>query len=354
MIMYDLQVDSGSSSGDTISANFAKGSMARKGMREMCSRVLAQHLQHCAPVKYAVLEAFTQAVTFGKQAIRSSYMCELLAMLNQGRYAVGVEELLQEIHNRGPNNPERVLRLFEVEMCHSGSSIFRTLIVSNLNLYIMDKPSSLMHCGVCPPERFCPHKPVIERTCPYVDICRMIKGYGSQLLVLGNIQPDGVEAFEHMIFHQTRDRDIFVEMVHTLTAQSRVADLHDCAAVCGDAMTRLVVRDAVCGETGMDDIFALSYAMRQDKGRLSLFILTSANIYEFQVNFDLYGFDPDMPDSGSAEDEIGPQMEEDAVELMLDEMNRGVDPSLREARQRAKDSTDSEELLTGGKKISEA
>eukprot|EP00746_Dinoflagellata_sp_MGD_P070651 gnl/MRDRNA2_/MRDRNA2_28897_c0_seq1.p1 gnl/MRDRNA2_/MRDRNA2_28897_c0~~gnl/MRDRNA2_/MRDRNA2_28897_c0_seq1.p1 ORF type:complete len:1753 (+),score=324.55 gnl/MRDRNA2_/MRDRNA2_28897_c0_seq1:228-5486(+) len=347
MIMYDLQVDSGSSSGDTINADFARGSMARKGMRETCSRVLAQHLQHCAPMKYAVLEAFTQAVTFGKQAIRSSYMVELLAMLNLGRYAVGVEELLQEIHDRGPNNPERVLRLFEVEICTTGARMFRTLIITNLNLYIMDKPSSAMHCGVCPPERFCPHKPVIERTCPYVDVCRLIKGYGSQLLTIGWIQPDGSEGFEHIVCHKSAERDILCEMIHTLTAQSKHADLRDCSQVCSDAMTRLIIKEAVGVD---DDIFALTYAVRQDKDRLSLFVLTSQNIYEFQVNFDSYGYDPDLPASADAEDEIGPQIEMDENEKMLNELGHGVDSSQRESKLNGGD----DDAHLGGKQKSDA
>ena len=48
-------------------------------------------------------------------------------------------------------------------------------------------------------------------------------------------------------------------------------------------------------------IFALNYATREDKGRLSLFVLTSANIYEFQVNVDSFGFDPSLPDTGLLE-----------------------------------------------------
>lgn len=261
-------------------------------------------------------------------------MVDLLSMLNQGQYGVGVEELLQTIHPKGPNNPERVLRLFECEICTTGTRIFRTLIVSNLNLYVMDKPTSAMHCGVCPPEKFCPHAPKLERSSSYGDICRLVKGYGSQALIIGWITPDGGESFEHIVCHRSRDRDILVEMVHTLSgkSQSKSADLQDCAALCGDSLVREVIKEAV----GVDDqIFALTYAIRQDKDRLSLFVLTDKNIFEFQVNFDAYGFNPDMPESGDPDDEIGPQVAEDATELMLDEMTKGVDPSLREAKSRS-------------------
>lgn len=347
MILYDLQVDSGGSGGGAINADFAKGSMARKGMREMCSRVLAQHLQRCPPMKYAVLEAFAQAVVFGKQAIRASYMYELLAMLNQGQYAVGVETMLQEVNNRDRNNPERVLRLFECEICQTGSSEFRTLIVSNLSLYIMDKPKSTMHCGVCPPERFCPHAPTLSAPCSYLDICRLVKGYGSQHLIIGWIDPSGGERFQHVICHRTRDRDILVEMMHSLTAQGKGTELNDRAALASDSLSRAVIQEAI----GNDPIFAYTYALRADQGdRLSLFVLTSANFYEFQVNFDNYGYDPDMPEA-DADDEIGPQMEDSAIELALDEMFGAVDNTLRES---SKGNDDDDELTVGRKKKSQA
>eukprot|EP00746_Dinoflagellata_sp_MGD_P068904 gnl/MRDRNA2_/MRDRNA2_28286_c0_seq1.p1 gnl/MRDRNA2_/MRDRNA2_28286_c0~~gnl/MRDRNA2_/MRDRNA2_28286_c0_seq1.p1 ORF type:complete len:1337 (+),score=272.29 gnl/MRDRNA2_/MRDRNA2_28286_c0_seq1:487-4011(+) len=343
MVLYDLEANSGSSEGEVISVEFARGSIARKGLQETCSRVIAQHLQHCPPMKYAVLEAFTQAVVFGKQAIRPSYMYDLLCLLNQGQLTGGVDELLKEKHRQDPDNPERVLHLFEVEICTTATTMFRILIVSNLNFYVMDKPSSSMHCGVCPPEKFCPHAPTIERQCSYLDMCRLIKGYGSQACVIGWIKPHGGEEFEHIVCHRSGDRDLLIEMVHTLSAQSRAAEMSDRVKLAGDSLSRAVIQEAVGG----DPIFALTYAFRQDKDRLSLFILTAANIYEFKVNFDAFGFDPDLPDAGDAEDEIGPQLEEDPMEIMLDAITKGIDPSVREARLKGKDHGDNESHIIG-------
>lgn len=252
-------------------------------------------------MKYAVLEAFSSAVVFGKMSIRASFMSELLGMLNQSRYQAAMEQLLQS--QKDGNAAERVLRLYEVETIIAGVRLTRVLVISSFGIVVVDKPKPNNDCQVCPPEKFCPHAPRPERKMSYNDLARLVKGYGSQMFTIGWIDPSGTETFENIVCHKARDRDSLLETLHTLSgAGTGSLHLQDRCSMFFDTIMREVIQEIVKD----DYIFALTFAMRQDQNRLSLFMLTNMKVYEFKVNFEAWGLDASTDFAGDADDEIGP------------------------------------------------
>jgi len=313
MVLYDLQVDTGSAHGEFINDGFVQSASNRAGMREFCSTVLAQQLHRCPPAKYMILEAFSNALIFQKQAVRLSYLSELLQTTTSGKFNASLETLL----SGGVGHPARILLTVPAEIFVDGRHSTRTMVVSTRNYHIVDTVPDVMSCGVCPPENFCPHKPSIERVRPYGDLTRIVRGFGNQLLALGWIKPDDSEEFEIILCQRSRDRDELLQTLHALSAPHAQAETHDRVSLEFDGLMKKAVQNFVNASW----IGALTFALRADKAsRLSLFVLTENELFEFRVDFEYWIPHPD-DEGADSEDEIGPQLD-DLEEMALEEQHQ--------------------------------
>merc|ERR1719375_1472694 len=102
-----MQVDIGSSHGRYINERYVRNALDRQGLRESCTKILALYIQWAPSWKYEMIELFMQAETFGHHFIRQSYLHELMATVNFGKYRKSTEDMLQ-VQNDDPD--ERILQ----------------------------------------------------------------------------------------------------------------------------------------------------------------------------------------------------------------------------------------------------
>jgi len=331
MILYDLQIDGGGN--DAITTDFVRAAIERQAMRTSAASLLAQYILECPNMKYIVLEAFSHAVIFGKQTLRPSFMFGLLELLCQGDYVESITELLVNKYGR----PEKVFKIYAVDVLVSGGTLNRKLIVSNYNVYIMNEPDPRSRCKICPPERFCPHEPRVEAMHPYKDISRLVRGFGPQLLTVGWVDSTGSEELQSFMCHSGHDRDRLLESLHELSACTVASDLSDRVKIFKDNVTGPACHAFVdtAGEQGPEpaQVLAFQCAKRVDKGgRVSLFVVTGESMFELALGtfapfFSCVGGPLDGEES---DDEVGPVVI-DAEDLLANK-HHGHKPAAKKPR----------------------
>jgi len=289
-LLYDMQVNVGSSHGSFINAKYVRSSMQRQGLRELCSDVLTNIIQACTKMRYDIFELFYKQEVLGKVALRASFLNELIKRVAQLKYVFAMESMIQE-RNFEPG--ERILRCCECELPLAAGGGFkfskndapRMLVLTSKRLLIMERPKHgmmLMKCGHCPPESFCPVGPSIESEHSYSDMTRVIRGADSQMFAIGFVDRHKLtgeiqsEAMQIMICHRSDERRGVVETLCTMSGpdvEKRVQPQRD--MLIKQTTEKRLETPPVC----------MSFAFRVETGKMFLFILSEATVCEADINF---------------------------------------------------------------------
>lgn len=311
--LYDLQVDTGTMHGDFVSDRYVLNSMERQGMRELCAATLAAQLFRCPRSKYDILEQFSHALIFGQRPIRKSFMEHILDLATQGKFLVSLEKFFCEKNSR----LERMLLVVPCFAYYNGFLLQRKLCLTTHAVYTMEPPNPKKACGVCPSENFCPHEPKVEKEYHYKQITRLVKGYGNQVLTIVWEDDNGGELFENIICENFDARDNMLNTMHIMSSPGRTSELEDRAHLEYDHLFQDVVQQHVQA----DFIAALNFAYRSDQGnRVSLFVLSDVELFEFQVNWENWGLSPDVVGFPQG-DGIGPRFE-NIEDLAMEELEK--------------------------------
>lgn len=243
----------------------------------------------------------------------------ILTLATQGNFLTSIEAFLQEKHQR--HEAPKIERMLQVIPCHlfyRGQSLERKVCLTTHCVYTMEPPNPKKACGVCPSENFCPHDPKVEKEYHYRQIARLVKGYGNQALTIVWEDDNGGEEFENVVCQNWADRDKMLETMHMLSSPGLTSDLEDRASLEYDHLFQEVVQQHVQA----DFIAALTFAYRADKGnRVSLFVLSDVELFEFQVNWENWGLPGDALATFPYGDGIGPRFE-NIEDLAMEELEK--------------------------------
>lgn len=240
-------------------------------------------------------------------------MEHILRMATRGKFLIGLEKFFEDKNSR----EERILIVVPCFLYYHGQLLERKICVTTYAVYTMEPPNKKKACGVCPEERFCPHEPKVEKEKHFKHITRIVKGYGNQVLTIVWETDDGDEEFENLICESAGDRDKLLDILHVMSSPGLTSELHDRATMEYDHLFHEVVQQHVQA----DFIAALTFAYRVDQNnRLSLFVLSDVELFEFQVNWEHWGLNPDATSFVQA-DGVGPRFE-NIEDLAMEELQK--------------------------------
>ncbi|PFH35368.1 leucine rich repeat-containing protein [Besnoitia besnoiti] len=300
MLLFDIQIDAGTSHGSYISHLFADLAPLRERMRIDCLTILSEVIQRCpGRLSYEALEALQVARVFSHYPIRNSIQYELLDDANTGHFRTTLELLLSEHAKRA----ERILQLSVVYWWTASrhldtAPVRKVVAVTNYAFYILDKPAGLRD----------PHTPEVEYDYRksgriridvkknFRDMTRVVKGgLSNDWLAVGWREPAAnglafTEAFDIIICDKLLAAAPMIDCLHAISGrvdEERVEVLKD-----------MVTREAISAIVKPKVIQAASMAMRQptspearkEKSKpdfsaryQALFIITLQYIYEVVV-----------------------------------------------------------------------
>ncbi|CBZ50107.1 hypothetical protein NCLIV_005830 [Neospora caninum Liverpool] len=302
MLLFDIQIDAGTSHGSYISHLFADLAPMRERMRIECLTMLSVIVQRCpARLGYEALEALQVARVFNHHPIRNSILYELLDDANTGHFRATLELLLSEHAQRA----ERILQLAVVYWWTAASHlntppVRQVVAVTNYAFYILDKPAGLSDPST--PEVEYHHEKSgrirIVGKKKYRDMTRVVKGFpSSDWLAVGwkESRPNGQgfeEVFDIIICDKLLAAAPVIECLHAISGrvdEERVEVLKDA-----------VMKECVLTIVDPKLIEAASIAFRQrvsEEARKAkekpnpadryqaLFVLTLSEVYEINVNW---------------------------------------------------------------------
>lgn len=314
-LLYDMQVDIGSSHGRYIDERFVRNSLDRQGMREFCTEVLATYIHWAPKHKYDAFAMFNEAEIFGQRPIRLSYMHELLQRINFQKYMNSTEHMLKE-HNDNPDEHILFCTLVDIPLLASNKVGMRDqlLVCTNRMCYIMEKPDpkKVPICGVCPPERFCPIGPSTTHERQYKDLTRVIRGLGPQMFAVGYVeynkltgQVDG-ETLDVVICHGVVEaRNRASETLHNLSGP----DVENRVEMVPDAIMRQLMRK----KTHTEELVCHTYAYRKEgtTHRMGMFVLSETDFYDFEVHWEHWICPLEEINELDGGNDVGPKWEDD-------------------------------------------
>ncbi|CAJ1412823.1 unnamed protein product, partial [Effrenium voratum] len=297
LLLYDMQVNAGSMHGKSITKDLALRTIRWQDLHGLCSETLAQLLYLAPSIRYEALELMHQHKVLGQKQLHTSFISALLDRSEIKRLRFAFELLLPELEG---HHGEKVLQLAWAEMPEEGTRNFfavalgfvrtggaRLLALTNKRLIILGQSrhgAAKRPCGLCPPESFCPIGPAISKSYSYSEFTRIYSSSDEQLLILGRLEKsmtDVNEKFDVIIFHQSDSQKEFKERLMTLSGLD-------------PSMRTKIQQEMLVNKTAKSKtasrIARTTWAFREvDEGeRLSLFVLTELNFFEFQVNFSLW------------------------------------------------------------------
>ncbi|PHJ22334.1 leucine rich repeat-containing protein [Cystoisospora suis] len=145
MLLFDLQIDAGTSHGSYISHLFGDLAPRRERMRTDCLIILSEIVQRCpGKLSYECLEAIHHARVFSHYPVRVSAQYELLDDVNTGHFRTTLELLLSEHGSRA----ERILQLAVVRWWNPSRHmdqppVRQVVAITNYAFYIIDKPAGI-------------------------------------------------------------------------------------------------------------------------------------------------------------------------------------------------------------------
>lgn len=296
VLLFDMQVNSGNVHGNTISKQLGKETLKWQCIHMLCQDTLAK-LLHLAPsVRYGFTEIMYRYKLIMSKKVHDSFIHDLLDQSETLRLQYALTLLLEE---KNGEDTEKVLQLAWVLMPQESASwkfsVFgltekpgpRLIALTNKRLIVMGQSRhgvSLRPCGHCPPESFCPVGPTIEAEHPYTELSRIVCTSDSQMLVLGWVDRNPMgrvsgEKFETIIFLRNSARREFKERLTQLsgpTSDMRLMPEND-----------VVVGKTVKGKTASRIVMKTwAFRLTEEGERLSHFVLTELNFFEFRVDFE--------------------------------------------------------------------
>eukprot|EP00435_Cladocopium_sp_Y103_P071831 s53_g38.t1 len=315
ILLYDMQVATNVQG----SKDAALRNLRWQDLHGLCSETLSQ-LMHLAPsIRYEAVELMNRHKVIGHKQLHTSFISDLLDRSEMHRLVRAFDLLLPELENYQPN--ERVLQLAWAEMPEEGAKSFfsmamglvrtggaRLVALTTHRLVILGQSrhgAAKRPCGLCPPESFCPIGPEIFKSYSYADLTRIYSS-DAQLLILGRTERRGrevtAEKFDIFVFHQVDAQREFKERLMVLSGLDPLMriKLHQ----------EMLVNRAAKSKTA-SRIARTTWGFRQSEEgeRLSLFLLTELNFFEFQANFSLW-----IPNSVTEEKAYGSDNEYDGGE----------------------------------------
>jgi len=280
LLVYDLQLGMKNTS---VNARFLEHQRERMGLRECAVVSMAHTMLFCPSMKYAMLELLQKCGAFWpKRVIRISFLAELLRALDHLLYTKAVEEDIL----RSEDPDAKVHYLARVTMPHMGKHEGILLALTNREIIILERPKHTglnQPCGVCPSHAFCPSGPSILERHNYVDLTRIIRGAGQQMLAFGFIKgKEEVEDIHVYILHDYSGfvRNDIIKTAQTLSAPKYAAEQR--VDIQADTLMKISITERV---ENKDDILLWSYAQRLKPKRYSYFLLALTEFLEFQVDF---------------------------------------------------------------------
>jgi len=294
-MVYDMQADLGSQHGQYISERFVRSVLGRRELHSLVSEVLAAVIWGCPRRRYEVLGLFNRYAVLGRHKFTASYLPDLVGRVDVLRLQSALQDLLRE---RTGDQSEHILQCAYVELpveqqgwrlsLRAPGTGPRMFVVTNKRLLILargrhghlSKP-----CGICPQESFCPVAPEIEREMDLKDLTRIVVGADSQLFILAwkkySRQNEICgEHYDYVICHRCDVRNALLDALSWLSgpsSESRVEPI--CDTLVADTVHRRMAARLLC----------VSFAMRvltNGEERLSLFVLSEAELCEFEVRFE--------------------------------------------------------------------
>eukprot|EP00928_Gymnodinium_smaydae_P037014 TRINITY_DN25763_c0_g1_i2.p1 TRINITY_DN25763_c0_g1~~TRINITY_DN25763_c0_g1_i2.p1 ORF type:complete len:2017 (-),score=504.50 TRINITY_DN25763_c0_g1_i2:157-5598(-) len=292
-LLYDLELGAGRAHGRNITDAYLGSSLARGGMRQMAAELLSLVLDAYPKMRYEVLELMSYYEAVGRHHMRESCRSDLLARVNAHKYRVAMQRMLQE-----RNRPdERILLVIDMELpkikgrtggriAAAADAPAQMLVLTTLRILIMGRPKHKAlqaKCGHCPPESFCPIGPSIEDQYKYLKLTRVIVGPDRQTLILGWMRRGGNgEDFDVIVCHKSDERKAVADALCFNSGQG----VEDRITPSQDTVIARAVQQAT-GSNGPP--LAWHYAVSKpgtSDSRLSLFVLTESDFFEFEVIFD--------------------------------------------------------------------
>jgi len=298
LLLYDMQVNTTSVHGKTITGNLVYKTIRWQRTHQLCVDTIAR-LIHMAPdIRYEAMELILQYKVMGRNQVHNSFLGDLLDRKETLRLESAMQLLLNAENG---DDSERVLQLVWVDLAQeTDKSMFasfskseegaRLLALTNKRVIVMGKSrhgASKRPCGICPPESFCPVGPNKESAFPLTELTRIICNSDPQLLVLGHIAKTATgalqgEKFLKVIFNQRDSRREFKERLTALSgtnSENRIPVVMD--MLVGKTVKRKTTSRIVC----------TTWAFRESEDeaqgeRLSYFVLTELNFFEFKADFD--------------------------------------------------------------------
>lgn len=314
ILLYDMQVAANVQG----SKDAACRNLRWQELHGLCSETLSQ-LMHLAPsIRYEAVELMNRHKVLGHKQLHT-FISDLLDRSEMHRLVRAFDLLLPELEDYQPN--ERVLQLAWAEMPEEGAKSFfsmamglvrtggaRLVALTTHRLIILGQSrhgAAKRPCGLCPPESFCPIGPEIFKSYSYADLTRIYSS-DAQLLILGRTERRNrevtAEKFDMFIFHQVDAQREFKERLMVLSGLDPLMriKLHQ----------EMLVNRAAKSKTA-SRIARTTWGFRQSEEgeRLSLFLLTELNFFEFQANFSLW-----IPNSVTEEKAYGSDNEYDGGE----------------------------------------
>jgi len=323
MIIYELQLDAGSSHG-TVIAHLLEHSAQRQGIREQAMKAVAALVQRCPSKKYEVLESFCKAKVLNKTFLRISFLQDFLHAILWKHYTESLQMLLtnledassgsvlvglpihggskgqhREVH-RPKTLPVRVLGAYRVKLYIWKKKMWenRVLVLAHHRLVWVIQPRGT-HCSVCPEDRFCPTPPTVEgKGREYETMTRLVRGFGPQMLAVGWIKEDEKgggtgnekEEVDIIVCEHLGDREALLRALQVKSG----SDVEHRVPLYNDGELLEIVRQKVDGEP----VCATCAVETGSKSPyMTLFVLTFEKVFEMSVNMQ-YWF---IPRYGAAE-----------------------------------------------------
>ncbi|CAD7945290.1 unnamed protein product [Amoebophrya sp. A120] len=357
--LYDLRLDSLSSTQARISKDFAYSGNRRVALLDFGMEILAKCMQHSSSLKYDILEKFNKS----SEVMRLPYLKQLLHLYQMSLYQSSVEILLNygdvKLALQAPAK-ERVLHLLEVRFPSTKSKYHKTtalnkrehllLCVSTKRILLLQKDTTRasywLHpalegpCGVCPTQAFCPKLPSVLFSHNFDKLCRVVDGW-SQMLAVG------------FMFGAAEKTELLLLKTSPM-GKRKVLDHFETLSTCGisaDAMLRIspdvISESGLIFKVGDTQIVGLQFVrVRRVKnlevarsGRLdytmeeaadrygrewseALIVLTEGEFFEFVVNWDYWlpPFEEDDDDGAALQEEIRMKLRGRSIPKMANEI----------------------------------
>jgi len=299
LLIFDLSLDAGGSTGNAIDANFASLRSAKVGIGQFATDVLCAMLVQNPGMKYEILEAFAMAETFFQRSVRPSFLHELLSRMNLGLYEKAIGGLLTaHEEGRGVRNPNVVCRRVVSAVVQDpglpgGATPDCTVVVTQMShgpvasgqFWLLSQGftglplvSHKTACAVCARHEFCPAPPEVNVRRDLSELKAVYRGFGEQYLIA--LWKNN--SWTTIICEKTHDRGFLLGAMELLSAKT----MNTRARIFDD----VAFQKAVLAKVGREEVLLCACFATLDGGPFwgkapRFFVLTDKSYFEMEVNW---------------------------------------------------------------------